>query len=56
LEERGTLAFGKSGLADIAVKEAMLLVLFAVAVADREVAPVTEAVFGAVGILTTEAG
>jgi hypothetical protein len=55
LKERGTLAFGKSGLADVAVKEAML-VLLAVAVTDREVAPITEAVFRAVGILTTEAG
>jgi hypothetical protein len=55
LEERGTLAFGKPSLANVAVKEAML-VLFTVAVADREIAPVTDTELRAVGILAAEAG
>jgi hypothetical protein len=54
-EEGGTLSFGKPGLADVAVKEAVLL-LFAVAIADREVSGITDTVFGAGGILAAEAG
>jgi ribosomal protein S5 len=58
-EEGGPLAFGKPLLADVAVKEAVqeaVLLLFAVAVADREVPHNTEGVFGAGGILAAEAG
>jgi hypothetical protein len=48
------LAFGKAGLAGLAVKQAGLLE-FAVAVADREISGVTPAVERAMGILAAEA-
>jgi hypothetical protein len=54
-EEGSPFAFGKSSFADVAVKE-VVLVLFTVAVADREVFPTTDTVVGAVGILAAEAG
>jgi hypothetical protein len=54
-EEGGALAFGKPILTDIAVKEAVLL-LFTVAIADREISLSPEAVFGAGGILAAEPG
>jgi hypothetical protein len=45
-KEGSPLAFGKSVLANVAVKEAVLL-SFTVAVADREISPAADAVFGA---------
>jgi hypothetical protein len=53
-EEGSPFAFGKSGFADVALKEAVL-VLFTIAIADREVFSTTDTVFfGAVGILAAE--
>ncbi len=53
--QRRALALGEAGAAAVAVQESELLVL-AVVAADREVAGVTLAVQGAVGILATETG
>src|SRR5438128_10381487 len=54
VEQRGALAFGEAGLADLAGEQADLLVL-AVALADHEVAGVALAVERAIGVLAAEA-
>jgi hypothetical protein len=54
MRQRSALAFGESGLASVAVEQSDLL-MFAVAVADREIAGVSLTVERAVGILTAEA-
>jgi hypothetical protein len=52
--KRSALAFGESGLAGIAVEQSDRL-MFAVAVADREIAGVSLTMERAVGILAAEA-
>ena len=54
VKQRGALALGEAVLADVAVEQPDV-VLFAVAVADREVCGVAVAVEGAVRILAAEA-
>jgi hypothetical protein len=54
VEQWGTFAFGEAGLACLAVKQPDLL-MFAVPVADREVAGVALSVEGAVVVLAAEA-
>jgi hypothetical protein len=52
--EGSALAFGEAGLAGVAVEQSDLL-MFAVAVADREIAGIPLTMERAVGILTAEA-
>jgi hypothetical protein len=54
VEQGRALAFGETGLAGLAVKESDLL-MFAVAIADREIAGVALAVDRAVVVLAAEA-
>lgn len=55
VEQGSALAFGEASLAGVAVKQANVVV-FAVSIADREVAGVALAVERALGVLAAEAG